>query len=144
MAAQLNPLQTLELHLAGIPAPLPSWETNPNSHERAVIWKCRHLQGPTNTLVGLARRGLCRIGVQVELPVNTKITYMHWGLQIGPYLYELRKQGSVLASQRVHVDDAGFWASDVPNQEVGTTNMQDQELEALGRSPGVNLCSREI
>lgn len=63
--------------------------------------------------------------------------YMHWGLQIGPYLYELLTDEGFnghLMNRRLVQDQPEFWESAVQDQVVGYTALTDREINSAGES----------
>lgn len=106
---------------------LPLVETNPNGEWRPAFIKMRQMKGKTASII----RTLARTTSESEL--EAAIMTAHWGLQVGPYLYEIttdRKKQKTLALARL--TGAQIWESDVGEHFIGTTSSTDEEINYQG------------
>ena len=101
----------------------PFIEENDDRKRRPMIWKARKLDtfwAPTFTKFSAA---------QPE-------ANMHWGLQIGNYMYQIHTdEGKVkyLMVQRLHSEQ--IWTPDVPQKILGYCNLTDTQVKKAGMVP---------
>jgi hypothetical protein len=107
--------------------PINMWrqiETNAERASRDIIWKARPL------------RGVRSIFTTVFSSAIDPIVNMHWGVQIGPYLYEVGSDKATsqhLIFRRISINQPEFWRSVVPDKVVGQTSLTDEEINACGK-----------
>ena len=83
--------------------------------------------------------GVFRLFPKANESVNRhipKTECMHWGLQIGPYLYELvTDEGSNghLIWRRIYQLQPEFWQSDAPDRRIGSTCETDKQISEIGK-----------
>ena len=98
----------------------PFIEENDDRKRRPMIWKARKLDtfwAPTFTKFSAAKAE----------------ANMHWGLQIGNYMYQIHTdEGKVkyLMVQRLHGEQ--IWTPDVPQKILGYCNLTDTQIKKAG------------
>ena len=95
-------------------------EENEDHNTRSMIWKARRLNR------------LWEPGSNKYTNPKPKVN-MHWGLQIGNYLYQIHtEEGEVkyLLVERLHGKQ--IWAPDVPQETLGYCNLTDTEVKSAG------------
>jgi len=112
----------------------PVTETSYQRKWRPVVLKVRPLDsgGPAGFALSASSA--------VSFPELTIQTY-HWGLQIGPYLWELIPDGNGNLSYRHDMT----WESTVGQGDLGQTRITDSEIEDIGmwKPPSFHADSKE-
>ncbi|KAL9620327.1 MAG: hypothetical protein Q9160_005126 [Pyrenula sp. 1 TL-2023] len=113
----------------------PLEETNAVRKSRSIRWKAR----PLDSISG-------RIAAKFS-GAQHPLTNMHWGVQIGPYLYEVGKDiggNGHLINMRWKAGQAGYWKSKkFPGKFIGTTTLTDREINAMSLNALDNMRSPE-
>lgn len=104
----------------------PLKETNAACQPRDIWWKAR----PLDNVVARA--------FDIFSKADNSLTNKHWGVQIGPYLYEVGKDiggNGHLINNRLKAGQPEFWESTVPEISIGTTTFMDWEINSIGLFP---------